>query len=175
MESMRATGMVLEREDEAEAEARSESAANHAEAIECQGNQAAEDSGSEPASKDNKDSRKELGARGEAVACLYLERQGIEIIERNWRCKAGEADIIAREDDEIVFIEVKTRASLAAGLPEDAITRQKRRKYEGIAIYYLAKADAPSSRVRFDVIAITLVNEGRAFLRHHRDAFSAGD
>ena len=122
-----------------------------------------------------KDGRKELGARGEAVACLYLERQGIEVLERNWRCKAGEADIIAREDDEIVFIEVKTRASLSAGLPEDSVTRQKRRRYEGIAIYYLARSDSPSSKVRFDVIAITLVSAGRAFLRHHRDAFSAGD
>ena len=174
MESMRAPAAILDREDQSKT-VKPEPDVSHNGTAECSDDQPEANEDREQSPTENKDTRKELGARGEAVACLYLERQGIEILERNWRCKAGEADIIAREDDEIVFIEVKTRASLSAGLPEDSVTRQKRRKYEGIAIYYLARADAPSSKVRFDVISITLVNAGRAFLRHHRDAFSTGD
>ncbi len=175
METTKVNGSLLERQELKETAGKTEPVLRALPSKERKGDKAKmkTDDGSD--SKQSKDTRKQLGARGEAVACLYLERQGIEILERNWRCQAGEADIIAREDDEIVFIEVKTRASLSAGLPEDSVTRQKRRKYEGIAIYYLSKADAPSSKVRFDVISITLVNEGRAFLRHHRDAFCSGD
>jgi putative endonuclease len=119
--------------------------------------------------------KKLLGARGEEAASAYLERQGIQIIERNWRCSAGEADIIARESDALVFIEVKTRTTHAAGLPEEAITKAKRARYEKIAIEYLDNHDLPSSRVRFDVISINVSGKGRAFLRHHRDAFCAGE
>lgn len=119
--------------------------------------------------------KKELGYRGETAACAYLERCGVEILERNWRCKAGEADIIAYDDGEIVFIEVKTRASASAGLPEDAVNLQKRKKYENIALYYLSQSDIESSRIRFDVISLTLMGDNRAFLRHHRDAFCVED
>jgi len=119
--------------------------------------------------------RKRLGAQGEQFAVDYLGRQGITVLDRNWRCRSGEADIVAREDDEVAFIEVKTRASLSAGLPEEAVTREKRRKYEGIAVYYLASHALPSLRVRFDVISVIVVEEGRAFLRHHRDAYCAGE
>ncbi|MDR3316115.1 MAG: YraN family protein [Coriobacteriales bacterium] len=115
--------------------------------------------------------QKQLGQRGEGYACHYLERQGVRILERNWRCKAGEADIIACEDEDLVFIEVKTRRSAAAGLPEEAVTPEKRKRYEGIALHYLATHSLPSSRVRFDVIALSVIDEGRAFVRHHRDAF----
>ena len=120
-------------------------------------------------------SRKELGERGEEVACLYLKRKGIKVIERNWKCRSGEADIIARDGEDLVFVEVKSRASDANGLPEDAVTLKKRQRYERIALEYLFTHNLPSARVRFDVIALVLNNEGKAFLRHHRDAFGEGD
>jgi len=123
----------------------------------------------------NSTTKKVLGRRGEQFAVDYLERQGVRILDRNWRCSAGEADIIVLEEDTIAFVEVKTRASLSAGLPEEAVTREKRKKYEGIAIHYLAKHSLPSSRVRFDVISITIVEANKAFLRHHRDAYCAGE
>jgi putative endonuclease len=118
--------------------------------------------------------RQELGRKGEDLACTLLQHNGAEILERNWRCSAGEADIIAREDDDLVFIEVKTRRNITAGFPEEAVTSQKRLRYEKIALLYLADHDLPSSRVRFDVVAVTLISENKTLIKHHRDAFSAG-
>ena len=74
-----------------------------------------------------------LGKRGEDVAVGFLERRGYEILERNWKCPFGEADIIARDGNDVVFIEVKTRTGVAKGLPEDAVTKEKRSRYEKIA------------------------------------------
>jgi putative endonuclease len=119
--------------------------------------------------------RKQLGATGEDIACGYLEGVGLEILERNWKCQAGEADVIALEADDLVFIEVKTRRSQRAGFPEDAVTRQKRHRYEKIAMEYLFTHNLPSMRVRFDVMALLLSSDGKAFLRYHRDAYGEGD
>lgn len=125
------------------------------------------------AQQDTQHNRK-LGARGEEAAVQYLMRCGYEILERNWHCKSGEADIIAMDEDTLVFIEVKTRTSEVAGLPEDAVTPEKRHRYECIAIEYLRQADLGTLPVRFDVIAITVLNPERAFLRHHCNAFARG-
>ena len=118
---------------------------------------------------------KQLGKKGEEIACYYLSDRGAQILERNWNCAEGEVDIIIREGDDLAFVEVKTRSSLYTGFPEDAVTRQKRSKYEKIALQYLACHTHPTSRVRFDVIAVVFSGEKQALLRHHRDAFSAGD
>jgi putative endonuclease len=112
-----------------------------------------------------------LGRIGEDLSCTYLQEKEFKIIERNWTCKAGEADIIALDHDTLVFIEVKTRSTQYCGLPEDAVTQKKRTKYENIAIRYLATHHLPSSRVRFDVISLMVMDGQRAFLRHHRDAY----
>jgi putative endonuclease len=119
--------------------------------------------------------RKQLGDRGEDIACQFLEGRGAQVVERNWRCQAGEADVIAREGGDLVFVEVKTRRSDSAGFPEDAVDHEKRRRYEKIAMEYLFSHDLPSARVRFDVIALLLSGDNKAFLRHHRDAYGTGD
>lgn len=119
--------------------------------------------------------RKKLGKRGEDVACMYLTDLGTEIVERNWECQAGEADVIVRDGDDLVFVEVKTRSSTAAGFPEESVGQKKRRKYEQIAMDYLFSHDLPSARVRFDVLSLVLEPGGKTFLRHHRDAFGVGD
>ena len=124
-------------------------------------------------SRQPKGRRKALGEAGENLSCIYLEQNGFKLLERNWRCRSGEADIIAREEDTLVFIEVKTRSHSKCGLPEDSITARKRARYEDIAINYLMERQFPSSKVRFDVISIILFSEQKAFLRHHRDAFSS--
>jgi len=118
---------------------------------------------------------KETGTIGENYACEYLKRQNITVLERNWRCQAGEADIIAYDDDTLVFIEVKTRRSIAAGFPEESVTRNRRRRYEAIAVYYLSQSNMPSCRVRFDVISIIITGEQQVFLKHHVDVFSSGE
>ena len=115
-----------------------------------------------------------LGERGEEIACLHLQSKGARIIERNWKCQSGEADIIMRDGEDLVFVEVKTRSSEEKGLPEDSITPKKRQRYERIALAYLFSHDLPSSRIRFDVMAMVINKEGRAFVRHHIDAFGEG-
>ena len=118
---------------------------------------------------------KELGRHGEDMAARFLERRGLEILERNWTCPAGEADIIAREEDgTIVFVEVKTRSGVQMGMPEEAVTTAKRRRYEGIALYYISNYEGEEAAVRFDVVAITAAENGNALLRHHRGAFGTG-
>ena len=117
----------------------------------------------------------ELGRRGEDAAARFLYRHGYEILERNWTCAAGEADIIAREEDgTIVFVEVKTRSGVQMGMPEEAVTTAKRRRYEGIALYYISNYEGEEAAVRFDVVAITAAENGNALLRHHRGAFGTG-
>lgn len=117
----------------------------------------------------------ELGRRGEHAVQEYLKRRGYDIIETNWSCYAGEADIIAYDDDELVFIEVKTRTSIKAGFPEDAVGKKKRQRYENIALAYLAENTVPPVKIRFDVVALVVIDDGHAMIRHHRDAFSCGD
>jgi len=117
----------------------------------------------------------ELGRKGERAVRAYLIRQGYEIVDMNWTCFAGEVDIIAYDDDELVFVEVKTRTSLKAGFPEDSVDRRKRQRHENIALAYLAEHELPSGRIRFDVIALVVIDDGHAMIRHHRDAFACGE
>lgn len=115
----------------------------------------------------------ELGRKGEDAAARFLDRHGYEIIERNWTCLAGEADIIARDGDWVVFVEVKTRSSCDRGFPSEAVNAEKRERYERIAACYLQDLDVVDVPVRFDVVAIVVVSPERAFIRHHINAFSA--
>ena len=117
---------------------------------------------------------KDLGRKGEEAAARYLVRRGYDIVERNWTCIAGEADIIAFDGDTIVFVEVKTRTSAANGLPGEAVTKEKRARYEKIACLYLEHSEVTDVPVRFDVVALTLIGPDRAFIRHHIDAFGVG-
>lgn len=116
--------------------------------------------------------RTEMARRGEDAAAAYLERAGMTVIERNWRCASGEADVIALDGDEIVIVEVKTRRSARAGTPEEAVSASKQARLARIARHYTAHAGLDTCAIRFDVIAIQPVAEDRAVLRHHRAAFT---
>ena len=115
----------------------------------------------------------ELGKRGEEAAACFLERREYEILDRNWKCIAGEADIVALRDDTLCFIEVKTRKDAQKGFPSEAVDTRKRSRYERIAACYLKDHDYADVRVRFDIIAILVLGEDRAFLRHHLNAFGS--
>jgi|LAHS01.1.fsa_nt_gb putative endonuclease len=122
-------------------------------------------------------SSKEIGDEGESLAASYLERRGYVLVDRNWSSSAGEVDIIAEDDDETVLLEVKTRLALgedADTMPELAVDAKKQRRYRRLALLYLADHPHVSS-VRFDVIAINLVAERTARLRHLIGAFSWDD
>ena len=116
----------------------------------------------------------ELGRRGEDAAARFLYRRGYDIVERNWKCAAGEADIIARDGDAVVFVEVKTRSSVEKGLPSDAVDKRKRERYEKIAALFLADYEAVDVPVRFDVVSLLVIGADRALVRHHINAFAAG-
>lgn len=121
--------------------------------------------------------QKRLGERGEDAAAAYLERVGMTIVQRNWSCKAGEVDIVALDEDTLVFVEVKTRRTEKRGTAEEAVTPAKQRRYARIARAYLAHAglSEDAQLVRFDAVALLVIAPDRALLRHHRAAFTPGD
>ena len=114
---------------------------------------------------------KELGRRGEQAAARYLEYLGYEIVGRNWECPAGEADIVAYDGDCLVFVEVKTRTDIHKGFPSEAVTPKKRKRYERIAAWYLSQNEVFDTHVRFDVVALLVIREDRAMIKHYVNAF----
>jgi putative endonuclease len=118
--------------------------------------------------------RQSINKRGIDLAAQYLTNNGAEVIEREWKCDTGIADLIIKEADDIAFVQVKTRGAAATGFPEDAISKTTRAKLENLALTYLVSHDIPSARIRFDTIAIQLIEDSRAFLRHHRDCIASG-
>ena len=120
---------------------------------------------------------KALGRLGEDLASLYLESAGMEILERNWSCSFGEVDIIGEEDETLVLVEVKTRVTSPSDseiAPELAVDYRKQCRYRKLALIYLAKQSRLRS-VRFDVVAVKLVGEKRARLRHYSGAYEWDD
>jgi len=118
--------------------------------------------------------RMEIARRGEDAAAAFLERIGMTIEVRNWRSPAGEIDIVARDGDTLVFVEVKTRKSERAGTAEEAVSAAKQRRIVKLARAYLASDRAGHEQsVRFDVVAIRVIADDRALLRHYRSAFEA--
>lgn len=116
---------------------------------------------------------KQIGRRGEDAAARFLEMMGCEILERNWTCPAGEADIVMRDENALVFVEVKTRTSLKKGFPSEAVTAKKRARYEKIASWYLCEYNYVNIPVRFDVVALMVIGDDRAFVRYYKGAFGA--
>ena len=99
--------------------------------------------------------KRELGRRYELFAADYLKKQGYRIVELNFCCRQGEVDIIARDKDVLVFIEVKYRRNLGRGAPEEAVTPAKQRKICRTAEYYcLRYGYGEETPCRFDVIGI---------------------
>jgi putative endonuclease len=118
--------------------------------------------------------RDEVGRRGEDAAAAYLERIGLQIVERNWRTSRGEIDLVALDGEELVLCEVKTRRTSSRGTPEEAVSLAKQRRLVRLAEAYIAAAGVRPCAVRFDVISIRVLGEDRALLRHHRAAFVVG-
>lgn len=104
----------------------------------------------------------ETGKTGEKMAENFLKKEGFEILERNYRTKIGEIDLICRESNTVVFIEVKTRKSFDFGLPEEAVNYRKRLKINKVAKIYIKnlenmqKNDVEQFDYRFDVVSIVL-------------------
>ena len=112
-----------------------------------------------------------LGRRGEDVAVEFLQRHGLVVLARNWRCREGEIDVIATDSTRLVVCEVKTRSGTAYGEPAEAVTERKAARIRRVTQAWLASYQVPWCEVRFDVIAV-LCEPGRpATLQHYEAAF----
>jgi len=98
--------------------------------------------------------RQALGALGEAMAADWYEAHDYEVMDRNWRCREGELDLVVRKVRTIVFCEVKTRSSDAFGTPEEAISHDKRDRIRRLAARWLETSPVRPRQIRFDVAAI---------------------
>jgi putative endonuclease len=114
----------------------------------------------------------DIGALAEQRAVDLLEREGYEIVVRNYRCDAGELDIVAVEDDVMVFVEVRSRADDEHGGPVESVNRRKQAKVTRVAGVYLALENPPYDEFRFDVVTITGANHEEVEL--YRDAWRGG-
>lgn len=102
-------------------------------------------------------SRNEVGAVGEQFAVEYLQRLGLRIIDRNWRCRYGELDVIAADSgNTLVFVEVKTRTGDGFGGVENAVTPVKARRIRRLAGIWLAGQDRRWAHIRIDVIGVRI-------------------
>lgn len=121
---------------------------------------------------------REVGIEGEEIAASYLERRGYEILERNWRHGRREADIVVRDNETVVLVEVKTRSCLGEDfrevMPELAVNAKKQEGYRSLALGYISEHPEVHS-IRFDVIAINLVARRTASLRHLVGAYEWDD
>lgn len=95
-----------------------------------------------------------LGRSGEDRVARWYEQQGYEVLDRNWRCRDGELDVIACRGRLLVVCEVKTRSSLAYGHPAEAVTWKKQRRIRGLASRWIAERGARPREVRFDVACV---------------------
>lgn len=110
-----------------------------------------------------------LGKDGEDMACSFLQKKGYEILERNWRWRNLELDIIAQKDNCLVIVEIRTRSTDIYGKPEESVTDKKIRRIINAAEAYIEEKEIDLS-VRFDIISIT-GHEGEFDIRHLEDAF----
>jgi len=114
--------------------------------------------------------KSERGATGEQLAARFLSEKGYAILERNYRHKRSEIDLVVKRDDWLVFVEVKTRTSNAFGFPEEFVDAKKKQMIFDGAGYYLFITKW-SGNVRYDIVAVNLEDETHPRILHLEDAF----
>lgn len=109
-----------------------------------------------------------LGKQGEQLAAEHLQRAGLRILDRNWRCAEGEIDIVAAERRALVVCEVKTRSGVRYGTPLEAITRQKRSRLRRLAVRWLVAHGILFDEIRIDVVGVLRSESGEFSVEHVR-------
>lgn len=112
----------------------------------------------------------QVGKYGEDRACEFLERLGYQVIDRNWRCGVGEIDIVAKDQNSLVFAEVKTRTRVGFGHPFEAITSSKIRTMRQLVSEWCTANQSPGSHVRLDAISVLLTG-GKVHIEHLKQVF----
>src|SRR6201984_1621690 len=112
--------------------------------------------------KSSESSHLRRGARGERLACRYLKRNGYKVLFRNFRGRSGgEIDVVCRDNDTLVFVEVKTRGREDFGRPFEAVNREKRKRISRGALAWLRMLDNPDILFRFDVVEVIIVDNAK--------------
>ena len=114
--------------------------------------------------------RLDLGKRGEELALKKVKRLGYKCIARNYRCPLGEIDLIAKDGDCLVFIEIKTRKGKTLGYAKEAVNERKKRQLTKVALAYMKSEDCVNVKSRFDVVAINM-SEGKEQIEIIQNAF----
>ncbi len=117
-------------------------------------------------------SKRELGIE---ASKRFLARRGYTVLEANLAHGRDAVDIVAKDEDTLVFVSVKTKKNTGNGFPAEHMSCQSREALEKAAVTYLATHDASDMAVRFDVISLLILSENKAFIRHHINAFSADE
>lgn len=112
------------------------------------------------------------GHIGEQAACEHLQRLGLKFLTANFRSRRGEIDLVLRDQDCLVFVEVKTRSSETWKRPAAAVNARKRRLVSAAALDYLRLIDNPQVRVRFDVVEVLLIDSEVREIRHLPNTFA---
>lgn len=115
--------------------------------------------------------QQQFGKKSERLAAEYLKRMGYRILETNYRSPVGEIDIVARDRDTLVFVEVKARSSHRFGSPKGAVTPAKQRKIAMTALDYIKRSGQENRRARFDVVAIDTAS-GKPDIEVVKNAFA---
>jgi len=102
---------------------------------------------------------KSLGKKGEELAATYLAGKGYVILARNWSCVSGELDMVAKDGDTLVFIEVKTRRSAFCGSPAEAVDAKKQERVRLVARHFLYENRTGAATYRFDVVAVNAADQ----------------
>jgi putative endonuclease len=114
---------------------------------------------------------KELGKKAEELAEAFFIKKGYHVLERNYRVRCGEIDLILEDRSRLIFVEVKSRISTKYGLPQEAITYHKKRQIIRVAKWYLQEKGCMEREVRFDVLAIKFRITGKPIIEHIPWAF----
>lgn len=117
----------------------------------------------------------ELGRRGEEATVKFLKENGYKILERNYKNKLGEIDIIAKENKILCFVEVKSRTDLRFGYPKEAVTYTKQRQLNKVALSYLKQYNLFDIPARFDVVSVIFNNQNKTEIEIIKNAFSLID
>lgn len=117
--------------------------------------------------------QRELGKWGEGKAKEYLMGKGYRILQENYKCKAGEIDLIGSHGGYLVFIEVKTRRSTSYGLPVEAVDHRKQQKYIKTALNYIKEKRMLNTNYRFDIVEVRIGRDGSTSINHIVNAFQA--
>ncbi|TKC12275.1 endonuclease [Pedobacter polaris] len=115
-------------------------------------------------------SHNDLGFKGEAIAKAFLEKQGYEILDENWVHGKAEVDLIAYLNRQIIFVEVKTRTSVAYGMPEDFVSETKQKQMDLAANEYIELMNH-KGEIRFDIVSVLFDKQNNYTINHIEDAF----